>query len=391
MRWRNIPILAVCQALGFAGPPMIVLVGGIVGEGLAPSPALATLPISVMLVGVVSTMIPAALLMKRLGRRLGFVSAALIGMSASLLGAYAVGAGNFILFCMAAFLIGSSTAFGQQYRFAAAESVPTQYAARAVSFVLVGGIAAGYLGPEIATRAHYIFQDHAYSGAFLILAGLYAVVAVLLIFLKDILPVEEEAVGEDRPLRRIISQPVFLGAVLSAAVAYGVMSLIMTATPLHLHRGHGFSLEETAWVIKSHIIAMYLPSLFTGLLLERLGVLRVMALGILGLFTCVILAFISSELVHYWWALVLLGVGWNFLFVGATVLLTGVYHTRERFKVQASNDFLVFGTQAFTSLSAGTLLYYANWDILNIMALPFLALTLAVVLLLRRQLVEQAV
>ncbi len=385
MRSRNVPILTVSQALAFSGPPMIVLLGGIIGADLAPSPSLATLPISILVVGVALSTIPAALLMKKFGRRRGFVAAAIVAGLAALLATYSLATSSFFLFCAAVLLIGTNGAFVQQFRFAAAESVEARYAGRAVSFVMVGGIVGGFLGPEIVKRTQGWLGAEAYTASFVSLAMLYAVAAILLSFLKDVTPQAQEAAGEERPLREIVARPGYLVAVLAGAVAYGVMSFVMTATPVHLHRGQGYSLDQTAWVIQSHVIAMYLPSLFTGLLLERLGATRVMLAGVAGLFACVLLAIASRELIHFWEALVLLGVGWNLLFVGATVLLTRSYRPTERFKAQATNDFTIFAIQSFASLSAGTVLFRANWEILNLINLPFLALTLAAIIMIHRR------
>ena len=390
MRSRNVPILSISQAVGMSGPPIVVLLGGIIGSDLAPSPPWATLPVSIMVVGVALFTIPAALLMKRIGRRLGFMIATVVASLAALLAAYAVARGSFFLFCVATLFIGANGAFVQQYRFAATESVETRYSGRAVSFVLLGGILAGYLGPELAKRTKDWLAAGMYTGSFVSLALLYAAVTALLYSLKDVAPQEGEVSGGERPLREIVAQPIYLVAVLAGAVSYGVMSFIMTATGVYLHKLHGYNLEQTAWVIQGHIIAMYLPSLFTGIVLERLGVLRVMVVGLLCMFTCAILGVVSRELIHFLGALVLLGAGWNFLFVGGTVLLTRSYLPPERFKAQAINDFTIFGIQAFASLSAGTVLFYANWDILNLISLPFLLLTFAAILLLRQQITPMA-
>jgi MFS family permease len=382
MKWRNIFILTLSQALGMSGLPLLILLGGIIGAELAPSPILATLPLSISVTGVALATIPGALLVRRVGRRRGFIAGSLFAVGASLLGAYSVAVSSFWLFCLAAGLLGVNAAIILQYRFAAAESAPPHLGGRAVSFVLLGGIAAGYLGPEIAARSRAWTGSDSYSSAFLILAGVYLVVALLLLFLRDIVPQDETGTGPERPLRAVFFQPAYLTAVLAAVVAYGVMSLVMTATPVYMHTMHGFSLEDTAWVIQSHIIAMYLPSLFSGYLLDRIGGPRVMGLGLLALFITVFLGFISRELVHFWGALVLLGVGWNFLFIGSTLLLTASYRPAERFKAQAANDFSVFGVQALSSLSAGSLLYLASWNTLLWVTVPFLLLTTVAVLLL---------
>jgi MFS family permease len=386
MRSRNILILAIGQVLGLSGLSMVVLLGGIIGADLAPSPSWATMPLSVMAIGLALSAIPAALLMKRIGRRRGFVAAATMASLASVLAAYAVGRGSFFLFCAAFLLVGSNLAFIYQYRFAAVESVQPRYAGRAVSLVLVGGVAAGLFGPQLAERTQEWLPTGLYTGSFVTMALLYAIAAVAFIFFQDTSPQQAGAGGSERPLRQIASQPVYLVAVLVGAVASGIMTFIMTATPLELHTMHGFSLGQTGWVIEGHIVAMYLPSLFTGFVLERLGTLRVVAIGILSMLGSVALAIASRELVQFWGALVLLGLGWNLLFVGGTVLLGRSYQPAERFKAQATNDFAIFGTQALASLSAGTVLFHANWITLNLIALPLLLLAAITVLLLRPRL-----
>lgn len=382
---RNIPILSASQALAGAGPTMVLLLGGIIGTTIAPAPSLATLPISLLIVGVALFSIPASMIMRKVGRKRGFMGAALVASLAALLAAYAISISDFFLFCLATLFIGSNGAFVQQYRFAASESVQSNYAARAVSVVLFGGILAGFLGPEVARLTQDILPAGLYTGSFVALALIYALVIIIVGFMDKIIPGEAEIIGEERPLKAIVVQPTYMVAVLAGVVSYGVMSFIMTATPVQLHQLDGYSLDATAFVIQSHILAMYMPSLFTGFLLERLGLLRVMLAGVLSLVASVLLSLTVHEYMGYWGALVLLGLGWNFLFVGGTVLLTRSYLPPERFKAQATNDFTVFGTQALASLSAGTVLYLANWYVLNLITLPLLFMTLIAILLLRRQ------
>jgi MFS family permease len=383
MRSRNILLLFIGQTIGSSGLSMMALVGGIIGALLAPTPALATLPATVQVFGLALTTIPASLLMRRVGRRFGFVLSAAGAVLASLLAAYAVQQGSFALFCAASFLTGGSGAFMQQYRFAATESVAPAFAGRAVSFVLVGGILAGFLGPEIAKRARDLLGAE-YVGAFVVLAALYGGLALLLLLLKDSVVAEQASGGEERPLAAIIAQPVYRVALLAGVVGYGIMTFTMTATPLHLHTMHHYSIEETAWVIQSHVIAMFLPSLFTGFLVDRIGVLRMLLLGLLAMGLNVVLGVFGSELIHYWAELVLLGVGWNFLFVGGTVLLAQSYRPAERFKAQATNDFIIFGVQAAASLSAGVVVFSSGWVLLNLVSIPFLLLVLVAVLSLQR-------
>ncbi len=373
------------------GPPMVVLLGGILGAELAPSEALATLPVSMLIVGVALATIPAALLMQRAGRKRGFQVGALASIGAALLAAFAIQQSSFALLCLASLLIGGTGAFVQQYRFAAAESVPPEHAGRAVSFVLIGGIFAGFLGPQIAKWTADWLPATTFTGSFLALAVLYGVVLVLVSLYQDNPITQAEANSPARPLREIIRQPVFQLAVLAGAVAYGVMSFIMTATPLHLHTHSGFSLDATALVIQSHLIAMYLPSLFSGRLIERVGLLPVMVMGLVCLLGCVGVGIVSRDLLQYWLALVLLGLGWNFLFVGGTVLLTRTYFPAERFKSQAVNDFTIFGVQAFTSLSAGTVLFLSSWDFLILINLPVLLISGLLFVVMRVHLRTQAV
>ena len=387
---KNIPILSASQALAFSAGPMVVFIGGIVGAELAPTPALSTLPTAISVVGLALTTIPAALLMRKVGRKNGFRLSALLGVFASLLAAYALHLGSFALFCLATFFLGANGAFVQQYRFAATESVPPEHSSRAVSLVLVGGMVAGFLGPEIAKRTGDLLAYGEFTASFFILAGMYLVVIGLMSLLKPTLALQEQGDGLNRPLRRIAAQPSFLAAVLSGTAAFGVMTFIMTATPLQMHTMSHYSLDQTAFVIQSHIIAMYLPSLFTGFLTERLGLTRLMLMGVLAMLGTVVVGVISRDLLHYWGALVLLGVGWNFLFVGGTVLLTRSYFPIERFKAQAANDFTIFGFQALASLSAGSVLFLANWDTLLMMTLPILLGIAGFILWLNRQTVAEA-
>lgn len=390
MNYRNLLILTLSQSLGFCAAPLIIFAGGVTGTMLAPSPAWATLPIAAMVVGVALATVPAALVMKKIGRRWGFIAASLLAAMASLAAAHAIGAKSFSLFCGAILLIGANLAFIQQYRFAAAESVDVQHVSKAISFVLLGGIAAGFLGPELAKRTKNLLDLGDYAGSFASLAILYLLVAGLLFFLREPRSPSETATGRGRPLREVITQPGYLIAVLGGMVAYGVMSFIMTATPISMHVIDGHSLDTTAGVIQSHVVAMYLPALFTGALIARWGAARVMVMGLCATVACVLFALSGHQSWIYWIALVLLGVGWNFQFLGATVMLTANYRPEERFKAQAVNDFVIFGTQALMSLSAGAVIHRANWEILNLITLPFLILVLLTMLFLRRYFVRAA-
>lgn len=373
---RNVLILSFALALAMSGPPIVVLLGGILGAELAPMPILTTLPVAIMIVGLALFALPAAFLMKAIGRRIGFVSAAVMAGLAALLAGYAISQDSFVLLCVATFFIGAQGAFVQQYRFAATESVEPTRAGRAVSFVLLGGIAAGFIGPEIAVRGSSLAPGTAYVGSFFALAALYGFAAIVLLFYKDQQEHSSEITEPGRSLREVASQPSYRLAVFSAAVSFGVMTLVMTAAPVHLSRAHGYSLGTTSNIIKSHIAAMYIPSLFTGLLIDRMGLFRVMIGGALSLLASALVGVGASNLPAYYTALVLLGLGWNFLFIGATVMLTRTYSPGERFRAQALNDFTVFGVQATASLSAGAVLQLASWDAVNLIGVAVLVIAL---------------
>jgi predicted MFS family arabinose efflux permease len=383
MRSRNVFLLALCQAIGMCGPSIIVLLSGIISEDIAPNPALATLPSSLGVVSMALTSIPGALLMRRIGRRKGFMFAAGVAAIGAVLATVAVMQHSFALLCLAVFFIGQNNAFVLQYRFAAAESVEPQHSGRAVSLVLLGGILAGYLGPQIGNSAKGLLPT-LYAGPFAVLAGLYILAIGILFFLRDVLPPKQAEASSGRPLGEIVRQPNFQVALLAGVASYGLMNFIMTATPLHMH-GTGFTLGDTAFVIQSHIIAMYVPSLITGFLVERLGTVRIMTAGALLMAGCTIAGLLSTAFAGYWVALVLLGLGWNLLFVGGTVLLTKTYRPAERFKTQAANDFTIFAMQAVSSFSAGSLLHTTGWDVMNYLGLSLMMVTLAVIFLQRKR------
>jgi MFS family permease len=368
-----------------AGPGTVVLLGGIIGADLAPDPSLATLPASLGIVSMALVSIPASLLMRRIGRKRGFILGNLIAISGALLAAYSVTQQSFFLFCFSIILVGQNGAFILQYRFAAAESVEPSHAGRAISLVLIGGILAGYLGPEIAQRSQNLLPIQ-YTGSFVALAVLYAVAILILSIMQDIRAPKLNGEPKGRSLSVIARQPTFAVAVLAGVVSYGLMNFIMTATPIHMH-ATGFNLQDTAWVIQSHIVAMYLPSLITGFLVERFGTLRIMLAGTLLMLGTNFVAMLGVDLNNYWGALVLLGLGWNLLFVGGTVLLTTTYRPEERFKSQAANDFTIFTMQAISSFSAGAVLSSAGWMVINWFALSILLLAGLVFLLQRKSIV----
>jgi len=373
MQARNLYVLVSCQLISATSTISLVTLGGIIGTSMTNNKALVTLPLSLMVVSVAATAIPASMLMRRIGRRSGFMLASSVASAGMFLGVLALKQSSFILFCMATMMLGVNIAFTQQYRYAAAESVSRKYVARAISFVLLGSIGGAFLGKELATRGVDWVASIPYAGTMAALGVLFVVQALLLSALQEPTAHEGHEVGQaDRPLGEIVKQPVFLAAVSGGIVAYGIMTLIMTATPLSMHLNDGYSIEETSSVIRAHVLAMYLPSLAAGFLIDRVGVTRLMIVGALGLLATSFVGLQGHSLMHYWWALVLLGVGWNFLYVGGTTLLTYTYSLAERFHAQAINEFAVFGMSATASLLAGTVMFYFGWSTLMMVPIPIL-------------------
>ncbi|MEM8768273.1 MAG: MFS transporter, partial [Pseudomonadota bacterium] len=313
---RNTGILCFAQCMFVTGTVLLVTLGGIVGSELAPSAVLTTLPMSLMVVGTALATVPASLLMQRFGRRLGFAGAALAGVLACGLGVLALALASFLLFSVVAACIGMTIAFSQQFRFAAAESVSSADVGPAVSFILVGSIGGALLGPELAWRSPTWTPESPYAGAFTVGAACYLLAALALAAFR---PAAQPTAGLDaseppRALLEIVRQPAVIAAIVAGVVGQGVMTFVMTATPVSMHVVDGHSLEATASVIRGHVLAMYVPSLFSGLLIARLGVRIVMSLGIAACAATLLLGLQGHEYLHYWGALVLLGVGWNFLF-----------------------------------------------------------------------------
>lgn len=380
---RNIYILCIAQIIGMSAVTLTFLVSGFVSIRIAPSPALATLPLGLSFLGLAIFTIPAPLLMKRIGRKRGFMFSVIISALTTLLAALAIMQNNFYLFCLSIFILGAQGAFIGQYRFAALESVSKQLSEKAVGLTLMSTVLAGILGPEIAKRSKDI-TPFEYAGSFFVLSVLLILVAILFIFFKNVQGQTLEVSGKERPLLAIIKQPSFYIAALSAAVGYGVMVFIMSATPLQLHTLSHFNLEQTAFVIQSHIVAMFLPSLVTGILIRKFGIFKILLTGLFTLALAVFTGINTHTLQSYWIALVLLGIGWNFLFLSSTILLPQSYNSPERFKAQGVNDFIFVIAQLSGSFLAAMVLFSAGWVNLNKITLPFI-LFLFILLLLNRK------
>jgi MFS family permease len=373
--YRTLIVLTIAQCFGQTAAPILVLLGGIVGAQIAPSVDWATLPIAIQISGIASATIPASYLMSKVGRKAGFLAGTALAIFAALFAAFGIYQHSFVLFCIASFLIGNYIAFLQQFRFAVAESVSKEKIPKSLAFLMLAGIVAAIVGPEIGRRFSIVNGLPDFVGSFLGMAAMLTVsFIILLLFYQNAAIDSQDEVRTSRPLSEIFKQPALVLAIAAAAIGYSVMSLIMTATPLSMHGMDFHSLDDTTRVIQSHILAMYIPSFFSGFLISWLGPRRIIQAGFALMLICVAIGWGQPELIHYWGALVILGVGWNFLFLGGTTLLTQSYRSSERFKVQAVNDFLVFGLQAVGSLSAGILLANFGWSGVMIFALPLLIL-----------------
>ena len=385
MSLRNLSVLLICQLISATGSIALVTLGGIIGSSLTQNKAFATLPVSIMVISIAATTVPATLLMRRIGRKQGSTLASLSAAVAALMAAYAVSISSFPFFIFAAAVFGINMAFTQQYRYAAVESVDQRYASRAISIVLIGAIGGAFAGSELVKQGHSWLADVPYAGTLIGVAILYLIQALLFQLLGPLRGEDHGTTNQSqRALGQIIRQPVYIIAVLGGTVAYGVMTLLMTATPLSMHIHDGYTLEATANVIRAHVLGMYVPSLVSGILIERLGTVKMMTLGALALLASAVIGLQGQAIMHYWFALVLLGIGWNFLYVGATTMLTLTYSMAERFKAQAVNEFCVFGTSATASLLAGTVIYFYDWYTLVWIPIPLLILIVAGLYLVRR-------
>ncbi len=389
--YRDIALLAACQALLLVNNAGLIAMNGLVGYALASDKSLATLGATTYVLGSALAAMPASLWMARVGRRHGFMTGSLIAIVGSATCAGALWLSSFALFCLGTAIIGVYTAFGLQYRFAAAEVAAPEFKAMAISLVLAGGVAGGFLGPEASQWAKDLLPVP-FLGSFLVLAVIALVAMAVQAQVHVPPPNAEERRGGGRPLSQIVRQPVFIVAALSAAIGYGIMNLLMTATPLAMSFcAHPFS--AAAFVIEWHVVGMYAPGFFTGALIKRFGTLRIIAAGVALMVACIAVAVSGVAVWQFWAALVLLGVGWNFMYTGGTTLLTEAYTPAEKAKTQGMNDVLVFTVMCISSFSSGAMVSSHGWEWMNIDALPFLAVVASLVLwlgLLRRRAVRSA-
>ncbi len=376
---KNVWLLTIAQALILSVNSSVVFIGGLIGKDLAPTPNLSTLPIACIIIGTAVASVPVTLIMRRLGRRTSFITILLYSIVVAFGALYSIMLQSFIGFCSATFLFGVTSACAMQFRFAAMESVSEDLVPKAASNVLLGGIVAAILGPEVAVYGKDLLATE-YAGSFLLLAVLFFICLIVLLPFKNPVMTTTTVSSSQRSLKEIAQQPLFWVAILSATVGYAVMSFIMTATPVSMHVIDGHSLQSTKWVIQSHILAMFVPSLVAAWIIAKLGVSRMMIVGLFAYILCIAIAYTSHHLNHYWVSLILLGIGWNFLFIGGTTLLPRTYQPSERFKVQAVNEFIVFGAQAIASLSAGWIIFATGWESLLLLTLPIILIQLFIIL-----------
>lgn len=375
---RNVPLFAISQALMMSSMSLIITTVALVGSIIATDKSLATLPLAVLFIAVMLTSIPAAMLMKRIGRKKAFMLATSFGISGGMLATYSIINNHFWLFVTSAALVGMFNGFGNYFRFAAADVAEKEQKSKAISYVMIGGVAAAIIGPNLANLTRDSFPDTIFAGSYASIIVLYLLILVTLSFLKlpdTVTAIKEENEPEVRPLSIIAKQPKFIVGLICGMFGYGVMSFVMTATPLAMHH-HAHSFSDTSFVIQWHTLGMFAPSFFTGHLIRRFGIYNILLVGALLGFACVAINLLGTSVSHYWTALVFLGISWNFLFIGGTTLITETYHSNERSKTQALNDFAVFSTVALSSLSAGALQHKFGWDIVNIGVIPLLAIIL---------------
>ncbi len=373
-------LLALCQGLMMTGNSLLMASSALIGFQLVTNKMLATLPLALQFLATMVTSIPASLLMGRIGRRLGFMLGSALGICGAVVGTFAILNGNFLIYCLATVLIGSFNGFATYYRFAAADDVAAAYRSRAISLVLAGGVIAAFIGPNLANWTRDLIAPAVFAGSFAALVGVYVLSLLLQSFLPSGAPTPTMGIASrGRKLQQIAAQPMFLVAVICGMLGYAVMTLIMTATPLAM-QVHDHIFSDTAFVIQWHVFAMFAPSFVSGHLIKRFGVLNIMVCGAVLDTLCVAVNLWGHAVWHFWVALILLGLGWNFLFVGASTLLTSTHTPQERAKTQGLNDFIVFTTVAAASLSAGALQHSLGWQWVNIAALPsIIIVTLALV------------
>ena len=375
---RNVVVLAVCQTLYGAGRTLNVATAPLIAYAIADQKGLATLPAALVVAGTALASMPASMLMRRVGRRAGFLAGAFIGLVSGILCSVGIAEADFWMFALGNLVFGFFSGFAQLYRFAATDAAPRSFRGTAISLVIAGGVVAAVLGAEFAKWGHDWFGSASFLGAYLLLIGTTILTALVLVFLKIPPLTAAEAAAERRPLSTIMAQPVFIAATFSILIGHTVMALLMTAAPIAMHHAeHHF--QQTAFVIQWHSLGMFAPGFVTGALIRRWGEVRIILAGFALQIICVPIALGGEAVFEFWLSMLLLGVGWNFAFTAGSSLLGDAHTPGERAKTQGACNFIVYTFVALGSLSSGALIHFLGWQWVNLSALPVLAAAVLVV------------
>jgi predicted MFS family arabinose efflux permease len=375
---KTIALLSASQAVVGSQAALIMSVGALVGISLAPDPTLATVPITSMVVGTAITAAPATFLIHKIGRKKAFIFGTSLAIISGLIAAIGIFLASFIIFCIGLLFGGASAAFGQQYRFAAADSVPNEKKGSAISWVMAGGVIAGFVGPFMSRTGRDWFEGAEFAGSFLALSGIALLGIVILSQTNLPKAVDDEAMkGEKTPFSKLIRSPDIFIPMVSGIVTYSLMTFIMVAAPLAMVVACGHSKDQATTAIQWHIISMFAPSFFTAFIITKIGARAMTGVGLALILGSVLISLNGISINHFNFAMILLGVGWNFGFIGSTALLTQGYRPQDAVRVQALNEQLVFGTMAIASIASGVLLQTVGWQAVNVFAIPVITITLA--------------
>ena len=369
---KNFIVICLSSMIAAFPPMIVVLLGGIITSKIMLKDSLATLPMTLMIIGIALSAPIASKLMSIWGRKKGFIFSSFLSTFALLLCSLSIYNQNFIIFAVGNFLIGSSQAFSNQYRFAASESVSKEYIPRSISIILLLGIISALLSTNFSEYFKDYFPDYLFLGSYIFLSITAIIPIFILLFYEDNVNIKNKSKFHYKTIVSLLKNIKILQSIISAGFGYFIMAIIMTATPLHMHLVNNFTLFQTSIVIQLHVIGMFLPSLFSGDLVKKFGNTNIIYSGVIILFISIIVNTSFDFYYSYLVGLILLGIGWNFLFVSGSSLLVVSYEEKDKFTAQGLNDFIVFSTQGIGALSAGFLLYYSNWKILNILCIPLL-------------------
>jgi MFS family permease len=387
--YRTVLLLALCQTLAMTGSTILFITSALIGQSIAADKSLVTLPLALMQIATMLGTIPASLLMQRIGRQKGFMLGVLLGLAGAGLGLYAIVSRQFLLYCIATSLFGSFNSFVGYYRFAAAEATIEANRSQAISYVIAGGVIAAVAGPQLANLAKDWLPEATFGGSVGLIALLQIAALLLLTGVKLPQPKIADEQQKGRSLTEIMRQPIFVVAALGSMLGYGVMAFVMTATPLAMvAANHPF--HDAANVMQWHVLGMFAPSFFTGSLIARFGLLPMIATGAVLSLACIGINLIQDNLLSFSIALTLLGVGWNFLYIGSTTLLTQAYRPEEKAKTQAAHDFLMFAFVAMVTLLSGSIFEHQGWHAINLGGIPMMVLVLGAIYWLKRQSLKQA-